>query len=206
MGADYVLTGSINQCTVESGASDAVKDLLQTAGLNDTTYVPAGDMFELGAKVQVFKRGLLFPQRANKLYELYQHYDSINAMDSELQHMLQETYFKRSFAVIWQEIVDYFTALDPAILERAYRYPKYQMALIFRWYFGYTTRIALVGDLRDKLNFQIHSGPALGAFNLWVKDTELAPWHNRRIALISQKILAEASLLLEAFAPILQRS
>ncbi|UXI65934.1 PfaD family polyunsaturated fatty acid/polyketide biosynthesis protein [Tahibacter amnicola] len=60
MGADFVLTGSINQCTVESGISDSAKDLLQTAGVNDTAYAPAGDMFELGAKVQVLKRGVFF--------------------------------------------------------------------------------------------------------------------------------------------------
>jgi hypothetical protein len=34
-------------------------------------------MFELGAKVQVFKRGLLFPGRAKKLYELYRQLDSL---------------------------------------------------------------------------------------------------------------------------------
>jgi trans-AT polyketide synthase/acyltransferase/oxidoreductase domain-containing protein len=67
MGADFILTGSINQCTVEAGTSDAVKDLLQELNVQDTAYALAGDMFEIGARVQVAKRGLFFPARANKL-------------------------------------------------------------------------------------------------------------------------------------------
>lgn len=61
LGADFVMTGPVNQCTVEAGTSDAVKDLLQHINVQDTTYAPAGDMFELGAKVQVVRKGLLFP-------------------------------------------------------------------------------------------------------------------------------------------------
>ena len=40
MGADFVLTGSINQCTVEAGMSDAVKDLLLEINVQDTGYAP----------------------------------------------------------------------------------------------------------------------------------------------------------------------
>ena len=68
MGADFILTGSINQCTVEAGTSDAVKDMLQEINVQDTAYAPAGDMFEIGARVQVLKKGLFFPARANKLH------------------------------------------------------------------------------------------------------------------------------------------
>src|SRR6185437_11150255 len=78
MGADFILTGSINQCTVDAGTSEPVKDLLQEMDIQDTAHVPAGDMFEIGAKVQVAKRGLFFPARASKLYELYQRYASVD--------------------------------------------------------------------------------------------------------------------------------
>ena len=70
VGADFVCTGSINQCTVESGMSDVVKDLLQDINVQDTEYAPAGDMFEIGARVQVLKKGTFFPARANKLFML----------------------------------------------------------------------------------------------------------------------------------------
>ena len=60
MGADFILTGSINQCTVEARISDNVKNLLQEINIQDTDYAPAGDMFEIGAKVQVLKKGVFF--------------------------------------------------------------------------------------------------------------------------------------------------
>lgn len=55
LGADFILTGSVNQCTVEAGTSDLVKDMLQNMNIQDTEYAPAGDMFETGAKVQVLE-------------------------------------------------------------------------------------------------------------------------------------------------------
>jgi trans-AT polyketide synthase/acyltransferase/oxidoreductase domain-containing protein len=61
LGADFILTGSINQCTVEAGTSEAAKDVLQQLNVQDTDYAPAGDMFELGAKVQVVRKGVFFP-------------------------------------------------------------------------------------------------------------------------------------------------
>src|SRR5690606_19605871 len=59
MGVDFVMTGSINQCTVEAGTSDLVKDLLAGINIQDTGYAPAGDLFEYGARVQVLKKGVL---------------------------------------------------------------------------------------------------------------------------------------------------
>ncbi len=56
LGAEFILTGSINQCTVEAGTSDKVKDLLQQMNVQDTEYAPAGDSFQMGSKVQVLKR------------------------------------------------------------------------------------------------------------------------------------------------------
>ena len=71
MGASYVLTGSINQACVESGSSDAVREMLAQAEQADVIMAPAADMFEMGVKVQVLKRGTMFAMRAAKLYELY---------------------------------------------------------------------------------------------------------------------------------------
>ena len=93
MGADFVLTGSINQCTVEAGNSDAVKDLLQDINVQDTDYAPAGDMFEIGARVQVLKKGVLFPARANKLYRLYTQYDSLNDIPEKTIVQLERKLF-----------------------------------------------------------------------------------------------------------------
>ncbi len=77
MGAAYVATGSINQACVEAGASEHTRNLLAQAGMADVIMAPAADMFEMGVKVQVLRRGTMFGQRALKLYELYSRYDSI---------------------------------------------------------------------------------------------------------------------------------
>ena len=113
LGADFILTGSINQCTVEAGNSDQVKDMLQTMNIQDTAYAPAGDMFELGAKVQVLRKGLLFPARANKLYDLYLHYDSLDAIDEKTKQQIQERYFKRNFDDVWEETKAYYLKEKP---------------------------------------------------------------------------------------------
>ena len=198
MGADFVLTGSINQCTVEAGTSDEVKDMLEGINVQDTAYAPAGDMFELGAKVQVLKKGVLFPARANKLYDLYNQYKSLEEIPEKIIAKLEKNYFKKSISEIWEETKKYLEAKGQTIeIERAQKNPRNKMALIFRWYFGFTSRIAFSGDLKNKVNFQIHTGPALGAFNQWVKGTNLESWRNRHVDEIGKKLMDETALLFE---------
>ena len=196
LGADFIVTGSINQCTVEAGTSDAVKDMLQDANVQDTDYAPAGDMFEIGAKVQVLKKGVFFPARARKLYELYTRHQSLDEIDEKIREQIQEKYFCRSFSDVWEETRDYYLKTKPATLERAEKNPKQKMALIFRWYFIHTNRLALQGDPTQRVDYQIHTGPAIGAFNQWVKGSDLENWRNRRVAAINEKLMQEAALWL----------
>lgn len=198
MGADFILTGSINQCTVEAGTSDAVKDLLQDLNVQDTGFAPAGDMFEIGARVQVANRGLFFPARANKLYELYQRHDSIDAIDAKTQRQIQDRYFKRSFDEVWSETRSYYLRAQPGKLAEIEKNPKQRMAAIFRWYFIHTTRLAMRGSEDQKVDYQIHCGPAMGAFNQWVKGTELQSWRNRHVADIALKLITGAANVLNS--------
>ena len=189
MGADFVTTGSINQCTVESGASDFVKSLLAESNISDTTYAPAGDMFEYGSKVQVFRKGILFPARANYLYELYQRNTGMNELASDIVNDLETNYFEKTIDSLWNSIATFYESIDPVQLERASKHPKHKMLLIFRYYFARTNQLALEGNPANKTNFQIHSGPALGAFNQWVTDTKLSPWANRHVAELGRYLL-----------------
>jgi trans-AT polyketide synthase/acyltransferase/oxidoreductase domain-containing protein len=196
LGADFVLTGSINQCTVEAGASDAVKDMLQEMDVQHTEYAPAGDAFELGAKIQVLRRGVLFPARAHKLYDLYQRYNSLDEIDDSTRRQIQEKYFRRSFDDVWREMREFYSNVKPDEIERAERNPKHKMSLIFRWYFDHTMRIALKGDPEHKVDYQVHTGPALGAFNQWVKGTVLENWRRRHVDDIGEKLMDETAALL----------
>ncbi|WP_438432116.1 ACP S-malonyltransferase [Gorillibacterium sp. sgz500922] len=190
MGADYIVTGSINQCTVEANTHDSVKDLLQQVNVQDTELAPAGDMFEFGAKVQVLKKGVFFPARANKLYHLYSQYNSIDELDDKTKVQIQEKYFKRSFASIFEELKSYY---PPGEIEKAESNPKHKMALIFKWYFANSTQLALNGNVESKVDYQVHCGPALGAFNQWMKGTEQENWRNRHVDEIAQKIMQGAA-------------
>lgn len=193
LGADYIVTGSINQCTVEANTSDIAKDLLQQANVQDTDYAPAGDMFELGAKIQVLKKGLFFPARANKLYELYRHYNSWQEIDEKTRTMLQTKFFCRSFDEVYQELKTLYPGPE---IEKAEHNPKQKMALIFKWYFLYSSQLAQSGNKEHKVDYQIHCGPALGSFNQWVKGTMLENWRNRHVDEIGIKLMVETAELL----------
>jgi len=195
MGADFITTGSINQCTVEAGISESVKDMLQDINVQDTAYAPAGDMFELGAKVQVLRKGVLFPGRANKLYELYTRHNSLDEIDSQTKKQIEEKYFGRSFEDVWSETKNYYSRINPGS-EKSEPSPKQKMSLIFKWYFIHSTRLAMDGVEEEKVNYQVHCGPALGAFNQWVKGTALESWRNRHVSDIGERIMNGAAAVL----------
>lgn len=192
LGADFILTGSINQCTREAGTSAAVKDLLQNLEVQDTAYAPAGDMFETGAQVQVVRKGTFFPMRAQKLYELYVRHDSLQQIDGKTLRMLEEKYFKRSLDAVWAETRAYLERRHPARLAEIEQHPKQKMAHIFRWYFIHSTRLALQGEAGQQVDYQIHCGPALGAFNAWRPGL---PWQARGVAEIGLQLLQECAAL-----------
>jgi trans-AT polyketide synthase/acyltransferase/oxidoreductase domain-containing protein len=193
LGADFILTGSINQCTVEAGMSDVVKDMLQDINVQDTDYAPAGDMFELGAKIQVMKKGVFFPARANKLYNLWREHESLAAIDSRTAQHIQDKYFKRSFEEVYADTRNHYLTSLPGDIDKAERNPKHKMALVFRWYFIHSMRLALTGNLDQRVDFQVQCGPSLGAFNQWVKGTELEDWRQRHPDQIGAKLMQETA-------------
>jgi trans-AT polyketide synthase/acyltransferase/oxidoreductase domain-containing protein len=56
--------------------------------------------------------------------------------------------------------------------------------------------LALSGSAGQQIDYQIHCGPALGAFNQWVMGTEIEDWRQRRVADIGEKIMIAAARLL----------
>src|SRR5205823_7910494 len=128
MGAAYVVTGSVNQACVESGSSDAVRKMLAEAGQADVAMAPAADMFEMGVKVQVLKRGTMFPMRAAKLYELYRAYPSLEAIPATERTQLEKNVFRMGLADVWQQTEDFFRGRDPGQIERAAKDAKHRMA------------------------------------------------------------------------------
>ncbi|MFF0612912.1 PfaD family polyunsaturated fatty acid/polyketide biosynthesis protein [Nocardia tengchongensis] len=189
LGASYVVTGSINQASVEAGQSESTKQLLVTAGSADCAMAPSADMFEMGVEVQVLKRGTMFAARAKQLYEIYRAYDSIEAIPVAERLLLEQRTFKRSLDDVWAGCVGYFTERDPEQLLRAERDPKRKMALIFRWYLGLSSAWSISGEPERATDYQVWCGPAMGAFNAWAAGSYLAPARNRQVAELAAQIM-----------------
>ncbi len=198
MGAAYILTGSVNQSCVEAGTSETVRHMLADAGQADVTMAPAADMFEMGVKVQVLKRGTMFPLRAAKLYDLYSTHDRFESISEKQRNMLEKDYFRCSFQEEWEQTKAYFTRHDPRQIERAEKDPKHKMALVFRSYLGQSSNWANSGDPSRKIDYQIWCGPAMGAFNQWVKGSFLQPPENRNTVTVAMNLLFGASVVTRA--------
>ncbi len=195
MGAAFVVTGSINQSCRESGSSDHVRKVLAQADMTDTIMAPAADMFEMGVKLQVLKKGTLFGLRAQKLLDLYLAHDSWAEIPEKDRQNLEKNLFRGPFDQIWQHCVAFFQERDPEQIIRAENNPKRKMALVFRWYLGLSSAWANRGEPGRELDYQIWCGPAMGAFNQWVKGSHLENWENRRVADVALQLLHGAAYL-----------
>ncbi len=198
MGAAYVLTGSVNQSAVESGLSREGREMLAMADVADMTMAPAADMFELGVKVQVLKRGTMFSNRAANLYTIYSENSAIDTIPQDVRARLEKDVFHAPLEKIWADTRNFFSTRDPAEIEKAEKNPKHLMGLIFKWYLGNSAMWAIQGDPTHKIDYQICCGPSMGAFNTWVKGSYLEKSENRTVADIALNLLEGAAVLTRA--------
>jgi trans-AT polyketide synthase, acyltransferase and oxidoreductase domains len=198
LGAAYVLTGSVNQVAVESGLSEAGKVMLAQADAADVIMAPAADMFELGVKVQVLRRGTMFGPRAARLYETYLAYPGLQAIPPETRSRLESEVLHASIAEIWAQTKAYWQQRDPVEVTRADTDPKHRMALVFRWYLGRSSHWAINGDVSRRTDYQIWCGPAMGAFNRWTAGSFLAEPGNRSVVQIARNLLEGAAVITRA--------
>jgi PfaD family protein len=161
--------------------------------MTDVTMAPSADMFEMGVKVQVLKMGTLYPMRAQKLYELYNRYESVEQIPADEREKLERQVFQRDMDSIWQDTVKFFTERDPAQIERAVNNPKRKMALIFRWYLGLSSRWSVAGEKGREMDYQVWCGPAMGSFNDWTRGTYLAEPKNRHAVDVALHLLTGAA-------------
>lgn len=184
LGADFVLTGSINACTAESGTSAAAKDLLQEADVHDTAFAPYGDLFELGGRARVLRKGVLFHARAGKLHDLWRNHDAWEAVPAAVRAKVERDYLGASFEEVLTRLGDSAeSALDP----------KRRMALVFRWYCAQAATWAIEGTPGRVADYQIPCGPALGACNRWLARTPLHAWRDRHADVLAERLMVEAA-------------
>jgi len=193
MGAAYVLTGSINQASIQADTSQTVREMLAQAAQADVAMAPAADMFEMGVKVQVLKRGTMFAMRAAKLYELYRAYDDFGQLPAPARTVIEKDFLRSSFDQAWDQTQRFFEQRDPSQIERAQRDPKHKMALVFRSYLGQSSLWAKSGEPSRRMDYQIWCGPAMGAFNAWTKGSFLEEPSQRCAAAIALNLLYGAA-------------
>lgn len=197
-GAAYVLTGSVNQSAVESGLSPDARTLLGLAESTDVAMAPAADMFEMGVTVQVLKRGTMFAQRGHRLADFYRRYSSLEEAPAEELANLEKTVLGRSVADIWADTEAFFAKSDPRQVERAAADPRHRMALVFRWYLFTGSQWARDGNIERRADYQIWCGPAMGAFNQWVRGSFLEPVEARTVRQIALNLLEGAATVTRA--------
>lgn len=189
MGAAYVVTGSVNQACVESGASEYTRKILADADMADVSMAPSADMFEMGARVQVLKKGTLFPMRAQKLFDIYNAYNAMEEIPAAVRQELETKIFKRPMEQIWQDTRSFFEQRSPDMIAKAEASPKKKMALVFRWYLGLASRWSRDGVEDRRMDYQIWCGPAMGAFNEWARGTYLEDYRNRHVPDVAMHLL-----------------
>ena len=199
MGAAYLVTGSVNQSCVEAATSDAVRRMLAQAQQSDIAMAPAADMFEMGVKVQVLKRGTLFAMRAAKLYELYRVARQPGPDPRRRAGEHREDDLPRPAGDdLGTDQGLFSSSATRRGSSAANRDPKQKMALVFRWYLGMSSHWANSGEPSRTVDYQIWCGPAMAAFNDWVRGSFLEPPENRRVATVAINILYGAAVLTRA--------
>ncbi|MGK5640404.1 PfaD family polyunsaturated fatty acid/polyketide biosynthesis protein [Streptomyces sp. URMC 126] len=193
LGADYVVTGSVNQATAEAGTSAEAKALLAEAGPSDCVMAPSADLFEQGVQVQVLGRGTLFAGRAARLLRLYHDHASLTDIPPAERRHLEERLLRRPLDEVWRDTAAYLREHDPARLRRAEEDPKYRMAAVFRWYLAMGSRWAVTGETARRADWQIWCGPAMGAFNAWTAGSALADPARRSAAAVATHLMRGAA-------------
>ncbi len=200
MGADYILTGTVNQACIESGTSDQVRRMLAEAQQADVAMAPSADMFEMGVRVQVLKRGTMFALRAQKLYDFYRQYDNWDQVPAKDRALLERDFFRGTFDEEWRRTRDFFQRRDPRQIERAEKDPRHKMALVFRAYLGKSSQWANTGEPSRQMDYQIWCGPAIGAFNQWTRGSDLEKPERRECVSVALNLLLGAAVASRAAA------
>ncbi len=198
MGAAYVVTGSVNQACIEAGTSEIVRRMLAETRQADVIMAPSADMFEMGVKVQVLKRGTLFALRAAKLYELFTRYERYEDIPEKQRQILERDFFRKSFQEEWEQTRAFFARRDPRQIALGEKDSKHKMALVFRSYLGQSSMWAIQGDPSRKMDYQIWCGPSLGAFNQWVKGSFLENPDHRDVTTVAMNLLVGACVAARA--------
>ena len=125
----------------------------------------------------------------------YSGIDNIPAADIA---KLEKDIFRMPIDEVWEQTESFFTKVELSQVSRAHTDPKHKMALIFRWYIGKSSQWPIQQADDRQIDYQIWAGPAIGAFNQWVKGTFLEKVENRTVGVVSLNLLEGAAIITRA--------
>ena len=135
---------------------------------------------------------------ARKLYELFRAHQSLEELPERERVMLERDILRTSVEDAWQQTRAFFAERDPQQVERGDTDPHHRMALVFRSYLGESSRWSIAGVRDRRPDYQIWCGPAMGAFNAWVKGSFLEPAEHRTAVQIARNLLEGAATITRA--------
>jgi hypothetical protein len=109
---------------------------------------PAADMFELGVKVQVLRRGTMFAVRAARLYELYSRTRLGGVPAAGAREDRERDPARALRRGLGRDARASSSSAIRARSARAERDPRHKMALVFRWYLGKSSKWSIAGERR----------------------------------------------------------
>jgi PfaD family protein len=140
----------------------------------------------------------MFGVRAKKLYEHYRNNAALEELSPSETARLEKEILGESVGQAWAKTASYWRQRDLREVQRAESDPKHKMALLFRSYLGQSSKWAISGDPARRMDYQIWCGPAMGAFNAWVRNSFLEPPENRSAAQVARNLMEGAAVVLRA--------
>src|SRR5207244_3476745 len=128
----------------------------------------------------------------------YRNYESLEAIPAAQRAGLERDHFKCTLEQAWEGTRKFFEQRDPRQLERAAREPKHKMSLVFRSYLGQSSKWAVAGDTARRADYQVWCGPAMGAFNEWVRGSFLEEPARRDVVTVAMNLMVGACVAMRA--------
>jgi trans-AT polyketide synthase, acyltransferase and oxidoreductase domains len=125
-------------------------------------------------------------------------YASLEAIPAETRARLEKEVLGTTVDAIWADTMQFWSRRDPAEIAKAEADPRRKMALVFRWYLGKASKWAIDGEPTRRMDYQIWCGPAMGAFNTWVKGSFLEDPKGRSAVQIALNLLEGAAAITRA--------
>ena len=195
MGADFVVTGSVNGLTIEAGGSQARKELLAKAKPEDFVSAPSFEYLDADYRVRVTKFGTMFATKANRMEELYRATDSLDGLTHEGLKFLEQKVFQCSLVEAYDKAEPFLRQWWPNLVEQATTSPKVRASLLLKWFLFESNQWAIDGVQGRQMDYQVRGDGAVGSFNLWRENTEFNDISKISVVQLALNLLKGAAVI-----------